>query len=466
MNIKNIVLYGVAVFIIALVGGYYYFFVPSIAGDVSFNDVNNVSSSDDLSLDVDISSSTDMNSSSFTADDPIDQEISARNNIPPVFAVVSDNSENNSSSTITPIASCSFPDISSSALSRKIIFNEVAWMGSPSSSNAEWMEVKNISTDTINLSGWELLNRSGKISISFSSDDAIAADGMLLLSRNNSSTGISYSGNLSNAGDVLAIMNSQCVVSDILDASSGWPAGNNTTKQTMERDANNVGWHTSVSSGGTPGAENSAVVPPIPKISPSSSVSNSNVDSPNVEETQPTSTSIINSTSTDAVIATSSIVSSASSGHVLVAAVQIAGSSSTNDFVKLYNPTANSIDMSGWKLHKRSSTGTDYSLKSFPTGSVISAGQSFIWGNSTNGFSETIGANVSSTETLSADNSVGLLDANGNVIDALAWGTGTGQYGEGSPYPTDPANGQILTRELVNGLMVDTSNNANDFILQ
>jgi hypothetical protein len=152
--------------------------------------------------------------------------------------------------------------------------------------------------------------------------------------------------------------------------------------------------------------------------------------------------------------------------HVLIAAVQIAGASSTNDFVKLYNPTGSSVDMSGWKLHKRSNTGTDYSLKVFPTGSVIAAGQYFIWANSTNGFSESISANVSSTETLSADNSVGLLDASGTVIDAVAWGTGTGQYGEGPPYPTDPAANQILTRQLVDGSMVDTSDNANDFILQ
>jgi hypothetical protein len=146
--------------------------------------------------------------------------------------------------------------------------------------------------------------------------------------------------------------------------------------------------------------------------------------------------------------------------------VQIAGASSSNDLVKLYNPTSASVDMSGWKLHKKSETGTDYSLKVFPAGSTIAAGQFFSWANATGGFSETAGANVSSTETLSADNSVALMDAAGNIIDAVAWGTGTDQYGEGPPYPTSPGANQLLLRLSSGGTMADTDNNTNDFTLQ
>ena len=53
----------------------------------------------------------------------------------------------------TPISSCSFPGGIPPDLSRKIIFNEIAWMGSTSSSNEEWMELKNITSDRIDLSG-------------------------------------------------------------------------------------------------------------------------------------------------------------------------------------------------------------------------------------------------------------------------------------------------------------------------
>jgi hypothetical protein len=173
-------------------------------------------------------------------------------------------------------------------------------------------------------------------------------------------------------------------------------------------------------------------------------------------------------TSTDAPAPTTTPTNTAAgaASHILIAAVQIGGASSSNDLVKLYNPTVAAIDMSGWKLHKKSQTGTDYSLKEFPVGSTIAAGQFFVWANSTGGFSETAGANVSSTETLAADNSVALMDATGNIIDAVAWGTGTSQYGEGPPYPTSPGANQLLSRRSSDGMMVDTDNNTNDFTLQ
>lgn len=165
-------------------------------------------------------------------------------------------------------------------------------------------------------------------------------------------------------------------------------------------------------------------------------------------------------------LASSSPNTTSSSGHILIFAVQIAGASSTNDFVKLYNPTNATIDVSGWKLHKKSQTGTDYSLRTFSANTLVPAGSYFTWANSTNGFSESIDANVSSTETLSSDNSVALLASDGSVVDAVAWGTGTDQYGEGSPYATNPLANQILTRSFSGGSIVDTKNNASDFTIQ
>jgi hypothetical protein len=201
-----------------------------------------------------------------------------------------------------------------------------------------------------------------------------------------------------------------------------------------------------------------------------------NQDSSNTSSTDPDISSLSTgiATSSDASSTSDNISGdSGSSGgtivaadHILIATVQIAGASSSNDLVKLYNPTAASVDMSGWKLHKKSQTGADYSLKVFPTGSAIAPGQSFVWANSAGGFSDTVGANVSSTETLSADNSVALMDSTGNIIDAVAWGTGTGQYGEGPPYPTSPGANQLLSRRSSDGVMADTDNNTNDFTLQ
>jgi hypothetical protein len=150
----------------------------------------------------------------------------------------------------------------------------------------------------------------------------------------------------------------------------------------------------------------------------------------------------------------------------VIAAVQIAGAVSTNDFVKLYNPSSVAVDMGGWKLRKKSQTGVDYSLRTIPVDMTIAPGGYFVWANSAGGFSTSIGADVSSTETLASNNSVALTDADGNLVDALAWGTGTGQYGEGAPYPDNPAAEQVLARKTAGGAPTDTGNNADDFVLQ
>jgi hypothetical protein len=592
MKRKKYITTGAFIGILLLVGGAFYYFYPNAIKNIlaSVGETNDATEVDTVQYDT--SSSTDVlalntissssqssfsdttdagngqrggndtsdvdkasasQSDAFSSGDSVTSVVASGDNADDIPITETTTAAGSSSSTIS-LSSCSFP-ISAPSTTREVALNEIAWMGSASSSDAEWMELKNISTNDIDLSGWELLNASGKIKILFSESDAIPGHGFFLLSRGSATAGTDsaasasdqkiYSGGLVNAGDILALIDPQCMTSDYLDASQGWPGGNNTTKQTLERDVSGEGWHTSALPGGTPNAENSAG-PPLAQykltiafqgVGPDSIVSDpanlicgasctgsyasgtkitltpksgenttfsgwsgpcygeivcsltitantsltasfrstlapppgsTTISSSVPPDTQPTPTTTtpITPTSTDGTdVPTSS--NPAFSANVLISAVQIASaSSSANDFVTLYNPTGSAVDMSGWKLHKKSQTGTDYSIKAFPVGSVISAGQSFTWANSGGGFSEAIGANVSSTETLSADNSVALIDANGDVIDGVAWGTGTGQYGEGLPYPTDPVVGQVLVRQSMSGVMMNTGSNANDFALQ
>jgi hypothetical protein len=367
------------------------------------------------------------------------------------------------STTTSPPPVCAI--VTPSVASKEIILNEIAWMGTPlvagetatQASEHEWIELKNNSSQTINLSDWQLFDRSGVVKIIFSESDTIGPDGYFLLARNaNDIEGVTadknYSGGLSNAGDVLTLFDAQCGVADFLDASAGWPAGNNTTKQTLERDADGIGWHTSVPSGGTPRAPNSD---PAPEIGDQGNV---------VINLLPPSVGTI-TTEPPAQVSTT-IASSCPPDHLVIAAIMIAGASTTNDFVKIFNPTAGVVDISGWKLRKKSSTGTDSSLRVFPDGSLIAPGGDFLWANSAGGFGDTIGANATSSETLAADNSVALEDASGTIIDAVAWGTGSAQYVEGNAFPTDPTTNQVLVRNVLNGAIVDTDNNASDFTLQ
>lgn len=528
----------------------------------------------------DISSSGDVGSngnsdgnSGQVVQDGADADENEGSSISPPSVIKTDTAKN-------PAQLCAFMDPSAAAdgqaagASHGILLNEIAWMGSlpqngetgAKASEREWIELKNSSAETVDASGWQILDSLGNLKIILAAGTAIPAGGFYLLVRGGDSlldvqTDGSYAGALPNTGDDIELMDSSCGVSDSLDASAGWPAGNNTTKQTMERDGDGVGWHSSISPGGTPRAENSIPAAATAAIVASTSIPttssmptiNTGVSSTPQATAAPTTTSqylvsvsIIGAgigtvssspvgilcgfacqttyaagtkinfaaspaagslfkgwsgacagsglcsftvSSSVAVVAefdvveapplsstssasttpsSSSISTSTSSGqnavnHLVIAAIQIAGASSSNDFIKIFNPTAAAINISGWKLHKKSSTGTDYSLRTFPSGSTIAPGGYFVWANSLDGFSESIAADASSTETLSPDNSAALLDANGDTIDQVAWGIGMDQYVEGSAYPTDPLANQVLARIFSNGAIVDTDNNASDF---
>jgi len=95
--------------------------------------------------------------------------------------------------------------------------------------------------------------------------------------------------------------------------------------------------------------------------------------------------------------------------------------------------------------------------KSISCGERDRRGQSFMWANSDDGFSETISANVSSTETLAANNSVALMDRR-EISSTRSHGDGANQYGEGPPYPTSPARINC-SRAVVGWCDGDTDNN-------
>lgn len=145
------------------------------------------------------------------------------------------------------------------AINKEIIINEIAWMGTINSANDEWIELKNITDQNIELSGWSIKSSDGKIKINLTGQ--INPGEFYLLERTDDlslpdiKANLIYKGALNNSGINLGLYNNSDLIVDNLDYSSGWPAGDNNTKQTMERTSNN--WQTSQSPNGTPGKENS-----------------------------------------------------------------------------------------------------------------------------------------------------------------------------------------------------------------
>lgn len=140
------------------------------------------------------------------------------------------------------------------------IINEIAWMGTETSASDEWIELYNNTDQDIDLTGWTLKALDDRPEITL--EGTIAANGYFLLERTDDSSVSDiaadqiYTGALGNSGESLELRNTENTLIDSLDFTEGWPTGDNSTKQTMER--TDTGWQTSLEVGGTPKTLNSS----------------------------------------------------------------------------------------------------------------------------------------------------------------------------------------------------------------
>ncbi len=140
-----------------------------------------------------------------------------------------------------------------------VIINEIAWMGTTISSSDEWLELRNMTDQDIDLTGWTLQSTDGSPAITLSG--TLLANGYFLLERTDDTTVPEinadqiYSGALSDSGEVLDLKDN---LSNLIDTAGSlpWPAGDGPAKKTMER-GTGTSWQTSLNVGGTPRAVNS-----------------------------------------------------------------------------------------------------------------------------------------------------------------------------------------------------------------
>jgi len=142
-----------------------------------------------------------------------------------------------------------------------VVINEIMWMGSASSTADEWLELRNMTSESIDLTNWTIENGGigtpGVITLS----GAIGPNGFFLISRQTAA--VSAMANIitvdqiatlsfANDGEVLTLRNNSSSTIDQTPLGA-WPAGvNATVKQSMER--NNVpgdgtqasSWHTCI----------------------------------------------------------------------------------------------------------------------------------------------------------------------------------------------------------------------------
>ena len=119
-----------------------------------------------------------------------------------------------------------------------VVISEIAWMGTTSSSTDEWLELRNNTATAIDLTGWQLTTADGTPTVALIG--SIPANGYFLLERTDDGStptlaDLLYTGALLNTGEILTLTNALDVVVDVANGPGGWFAGDNTTKETMER---------------------------------------------------------------------------------------------------------------------------------------------------------------------------------------------------------------------------------------
>ncbi len=175
-----------------------------------------------------------------------------------------------------------------------VIVNEIAWMGTKATEvdsknwwRHEWLEFYNNTDRKVSLNGWKIELYRDSLDWSLELNGDIPAWGYFLIvssEKISPAYDINYSnlgGKFNNAGQRVILRDNTGKIADEINCSSGWFAGNNATKQTMERiNALSDGslpenWRTSQNPGGTPRAENDlpAEAPPQPTASPETTLS-------------------------------------------------------------------------------------------------------------------------------------------------------------------------------------------------
>ncbi|MBX4189890.1 lamin tail domain-containing protein [Candidatus Parcubacteria bacterium] len=141
----------------------------------------------------------------------------------------------------SPSPTVTTPPLSPSPSVPRVVINEIAWMGTESSANDEWIELYNDSGYAVKLTGWMLKALDGSPSISL--EGTIQAHGYYLIERTDDTTVLDVSADLvsafghglSNAGENLILIDNHNEIMDQVDCSGGWFAGDNTSKSSMER---------------------------------------------------------------------------------------------------------------------------------------------------------------------------------------------------------------------------------------
>ncbi len=143
----------------------------------------------------------------------------------------------------------------------------------------------------------------------------------------------------------------------------------------------------------------------------------------------------------------------ASTLPVIISAIQTSGEETDDDFIELYNDSCEDIDLSNWKILRK----TKSSAKQTSIGTLkksIPAKGYFLWKNTK---ANTAGNPDYATKTyyLANDYSIALFDKTEKQIDSITWGANQNPFPNTSAYPNNLGDFEVLKRNVNNKLSVE-----------
>jgi len=339
---------------------------------------------------------------------------------------------------------CSFSTASIATNPKQVILNEIAWMGSSprpgettrQAADNEWIELKNISSSEIDISGWWLIDQGEQIKVVFPQGTIISAGRFFLLERtdDNSVPGVYadmiYRGGLSDTNEGLRLLNSDCLIQDEVFAAPNWPAGERDSDKTMERKVDLSGWQTSAVVNGTPKQRNSSG-----KV-------------------------VLSEGNSMAVVPLSESLPSQPL-KVLISEIRLLPTSQR--FIELYNPNDSDINLTGWDIQRRTATGSDFDFfvpKARFENRIIPAKSFLVIARENISQADIILPELALTNS----NAIQLRNASNTIVDKVGWGNASSFQGT-NPAP-NPSQQQSIQRRIINGVFINTNNNIEDFELQ
>jgi hypothetical protein len=175
-------------------------------------------------------------------------------------------------------------------------------------------------------------------------------------------------------------------------------------------------------------------------------------------------------TSTATNTATATSTSSSSAASVVISEFRTRGPDGANDeFIELYNPTANTINIGGWRINASSNTGSTTTKATIPLYTLLQSGQYYLIvnNNSSGGYSNaSVAGNLTYSTGIADDGGIALFKSDGTTIVDRVGLNSKSAYKEGTTLTPLTVNADQSYERKLGGpsdSCQDTNNNSNDF---